>query len=538
MENIITPDKNLRPCNDEQRNSLPKDYFRWSEKILPNLKNSPDFVGQIDAVTGTKETFGSMADKSIRCAIWLKKQGVNQGDIVGYCSDNNLDSCIPLFASIYVGAIFNPWSDDDLSKDVVEYFVELTKPKVVFVDEKSAKIILKSIPNITDKLKFVVYGKIDGIESFEDILKDVDLKEVDEFKPMKIESPDVPLTILYTSGTTGQVKGVLHTHGSLGTIFSNNNSNFHDQHKHVHTWFSTLTWISAFLSTIKGVLFKSTAIIHNCSDVVESLKLFDKFKITMFVMGTGLANRLCKSKLNMSNYNLSSVVQGIFGGVVITKIVENFLTKLFPNASLVSAYACTEFGLISRGIIHPEKSTAVGKVSSGVMLKVIDPKTMRVLGAHEEGELCVKGSTIMAGYWKNPDATKKAIDPEGWYHTGDLGYYDEDGYIWVIDRLSLMINYKNHNIPATIIEDVIRSHGSVADVGVVQKNHDEDIGHVTAFVAKCPGTDITEQEIIKLVEKELPEKMWLRGGVYFLDKMPYTSCGKVSKKELSLLVNK
>lgn len=78
----------------------------------------------------------------------------------------------------------------------------------------------------------------------------------------------------------------------------------------------------------------------------------------------------------------------------------------------------------------------------------------------------------------------------GWYHTGDLGYYDEDGYIWINDRLSLLINYKSFKVPATIIEGVIRSHDSVADVGVVSKNHNEDIGHATAFVAKCPGANV------------------------------------------------
>ncbi|XP_044014579.1 4-coumarate--CoA ligase 1-like isoform X3 [Aphidius gifuensis] len=532
MENIITPDKNLRPCKDEQRKLLPKDYFRWSEKLLPILKNSPDFVARIDAVTGETETFGSIADKSIRCAIWLKKQGIQPGDTIGYCSNNHLDSCIPLFASFYIGTIINAWCNQILNEDLVKFFVKLTEPKVVFIDEKSAKIILKSIPNITDKIKLIIFGKMEGIESFDNILKDATSKDVNDFKTLKIENPEMPLAIVYSSGTSGEPKGVLHTYGSLRMI------NTDDGQKKVNMWFTSVCWITGFVSTINSVFSKSTAIIHNTTDTDESLKIAEKYKVTKIIMGAGFANRILYKNRNIHNYDLSSVREIFFGGSYMSNHAQNYMIKLFPNASIHSVYASTECFPVTGGEINPNKLGSSGKVIQGTMLKVIDLKTKEILGPNKKGEVCVIGMNMMVQYWKNQEKTEKAIDSEGWYHTGDLGYYDEDGYIWIIDRLSLLINYKNYNVPATIIEGVIRSHDSVADVGVVQKNHDEDIGHVTAFVAKCPGTDITEQEIIELVEEELPEEMWLRGGVYFLDKIPYTPGGKMIKAELYLIANK
>ncbi|XP_008559541.3 uncharacterized protein LOC103579792 [Microplitis demolitor] len=507
--------------------NLPEGYFKIGERVRSQFEKYPDFVGQIDGATGKKDTFNCMGARTTKCAVWLKKQGVSRGDVVGLCSKNHLDSCIPLLASFYLGAIFNPWWDSCLDEELVTYFINTTKPKVLFVDEDNAEIIIKAMTKIDYSLPVVIFGEKSGLISFKDILLTHSDDEVSKFKCTEIEAED-PALILYTSGTTSAPKGALHSYQSFISMIS-----YYPPESTPHTvlWFSGLCWMSGLLTILRSITCKVTMIVYHNLGEEEACRLVEKYKVTRISMGTSTANRFSKTK-GVWKYDVSSVVSvGYGGGIAIKEVIES-LCKLFKNAVIHVAYGCTECGALAGGKVEANKLTSCGKVFFNTDLKIVDPETNKILGPNENGELWCRSQTIMTRYWNNPAATEEAVDSEGWYHTGDLGYYDNDGDIFIVERIKELIKYRLHHVPPAAIESVIQDLPGVAEVAVVAKSSLEDLELPMAFITKVPGMQITEAEINEAVEKKLHDRMKLRGGICFLEKMPYTTSKKISKKEL------
>ncbi|XP_053599089.1 uncharacterized protein LOC103579793 isoform X1 [Microplitis demolitor] len=507
--------------------NLPEGYFKIGERVRSQFEKYPDFVGQIDGATGKKDTFNCMGARTTKCAVWLKKQGVSRGDVIGLCSKNHLDSCIPLLASFYLGAIFNPWWDSCLDEELVTYFINTTKPKVLFVDEDNAEIIIKAMTKINYSLPVVIFGEKSGLISFKDILQTQSDDEVSKFKCTEVEAEN-PAIIMYTSGTTSSPKGALHSYRSCVHM---------KRHYPIETttqtilWFSSLCWISGVLTTIRSIIYKATMIVsHNLSEE-EACKYIEKYKITRLTMGTSVANRFSKTE-QVWKYDVSSVTLVLCGGGILKNEVIEFLCALFRNAAIYPSYGSTECGIVVVGKVKSDKLTSCGKTIPNIESKVVDPETNKILGPNETGELWIRSQTIMTRYWNNPAATDEAIDSEGWYHTGDLGYYDNDGDIFIVERIKELIKYRLHHVPPAAIESVIQDLPGVAEVAVVAKPSLEDLELPMAFITKVPGMQITEAEINEAVEKKLHDRMKLRGGICFLEKMPYTNSKKISKKEL------
>ncbi|XP_063986038.1 uncharacterized protein LOC135167122 [Diachasmimorpha longicaudata] len=511
--------------------ALAPDYFQIGETLYGELEKYPKFIGQIDATTLEEDTYSAMLDRSIRCAIWLKKQGVEPGDVIGYCSKNNLDSFAPVCASFYITAVFNPWWDNCLDKDIIRHFLELTKPKVIFADEVSAKMILESTDDTKSRPKIVVFGECQGLESFKDVIATINSEDVINFQCTKFTSPYNPAVIMYTSGTTGKPKGALYSNGSfthmLG-IFP------HYEGKKVGLWFATLCWISGIGALTRSLILKSTSIIHNCGSEVEACRIIENFGVTWLTIGTALANRLYKTDA-VWTYDMSTVDRVTLGGGVLKSEVAVFLKTLFSKASILSVYGSTELGASTAGFITDGKTTTSGKVNSNYEIKVVDLETNEILGPYQEGELYVRGPSRMLCYWNNPGSTAEAIDSEGWYHTGDVGHYDEDGDFYITERIKELIKYRLYHVPPAAIESIIQEHPEIAEVGVVGKPDNNDLEQPMAFVIKRPDAEVTETDIIDLVADKLHDWMKLRGGVCFLEEMPHTASGKIAKRQLRAL---
>ncbi|XP_057320558.1 uncharacterized protein LOC130664592 isoform X2 [Microplitis mediator] len=468
-----------------------------------------------------------MGARTTQCALWLKKQGVSRGDVVGLCSKNHLDSCIPLLASFYLGAIFNPWWDSCLDEELVTYFINTTKPKVLFVDEDTAEIIIKAMTKIDYSLPVVIFGKKTGLLSFKDILQTQNDDEVSKFKCTEVEAED-PALIICTSGTTSCPKGALHSYRSCVHMIGHYPT---DTTSQTILWFSSLCWISGVLTTIRSIIYKATMIVSYYLSEEEACRYIEKYKITRLTLGSSVANRLSKTE-QVWKYDVSSITLVLCGGGILKSEVVEFLRTLFRNAAIYTVYGSTECGIVVVGKVESSKLTSCGKILANIEIKVVDPDTSKILGPNENGELLCRSQTLMTRYWNNPAATEEAIDSEGWYHTGDLGYYDNSGNIFIVERIKELIKCRRYHIPPAAIESVIQDLPGVAEVAVVAKPSFENLEVPMAFVTKVPGMQITEAEINEAIEKKLHDRMKLRGGICFLEKMPYTNSKKISKKEL------
>lgn len=168
-----------------------------------------------------------------------------------------------------------------------------------------------------------------------------------------------------------------------------------------------------------------------------------------------------------------------------------------------NGYGMTELSIvISLTDRDMKKPDSVGYLVPGASCKVIDPKTSDSLGPRKIGELCFSGGHVMLGYRNDRKATEETIDKDGWLHTGDLGYYDEDGDLFIVDRLKELIKYKGFQVSPSEIESLLLSHPAVSDAAVVGKP-DPDAGELpVAFVVKSPLSKITAVEISNYVNGE------------------------------------
>lgn len=188
----------------------------------------------------------------------------------------------------------------------------------------------------------------------------------------------------------------------------------------------------------------------------------------------------------------------------------------------------------------------------------MDPITDASLGPNEEGEICVRGPIVMKGYIGNEAASKETVDADGWLHTGDVGYYDEDGFFYITDRKKELIKYKGLQVSPTELEKILLSHPDVQDAAVAPIP-DETAGDLPrAYIIKRPGSTLTEKEVATFIagkffclqknsgevytlfvsaDKVSPHKR-LRGGVIFVDSIPKTATGKIMRRELKNIKSK
>uniref|UniRef100_A0A0C9S0A1 LUCI_5 protein n=2 Tax=Fopius arisanus TaxID=64838 RepID=A0A0C9S0A1_9HYME len=507
---------------------IPRHWCQYRHLLLERLRKFPDRIAQIDAATDRKDTYRDLTDRVLRCSVWLKNQKLKSNDVIGICTYNHLDTYVPVIATILAGHIINPWWNAVLDDDMAKYFLNLTQPKIIFADDLTIAIIKQAVDEVGSTAKIIAFKETPGFESLSQILKAQNVTELSEFQPNILEDIEEPAWIAYTSGSTGFPKGALLSYRRLTVIVDPIS-----EKPKINFWAPGICWTTGISNMFWTITSCSTAVIR--TDLTEEIiaQILEKYKVTnMMTSNTAIAARMSKVEA-IKSYDFSSVQMVVFTGIGMIPEVDEFLGDIFPNAVIVNCYGTTEVGYVTARIKRHRKLMSCGQIAPNCEIKIVDPENGKILGPNQEGEMYVKHVGMMRGYYKDDKNTKAAFDEEGWIRTGDLSYYDEDGDFFIVDRLKELIKFRNniHIIPGTI-ERVILKHPDVLEVAVVAKPDLTDAEHPMAFVLRHPHATVTEYEIYELVSQHLPDHMALRGGVIFLDKIPHTDTGKVSKKEL------
>ncbi|XP_033231902.1 4-coumarate--CoA ligase 1-like [Belonocnema kinseyi] len=485
----------------------------------------------IDSKTGETFTYRKLAEESIRCAIWLKKQGIKSGDVVVICTENNIASWAPFCAVFYLGANLNPWYCD-WPADTARYFINLTKPKIMFANEKAGRMLKEIIKEEKIDTRIVVFGKVDGIDCFADVIKEQSAEDVKKFVCSSV-NPDNDCLVLFSSGSTGLPKGVQFTHEGAFYIFHIFNAQFTKTEGMASMNPSAMYWISAILHMMRCLLTTSPAIIISDPTPEEICRAIAKYKINWMFLGTGLMNDLSESQI-LAKYDLSSVKTLVFGGSKPRMEIVWNMNNALVNAAMNQIYGCTELGATIIQLDDDKENInydSCGVVLSDVEMKVLDIKTGEILGPNQEGELHFKSKGMMKCYFKNPKATEEGIDSDGWFHTGDLGYYDRKGNVYYANRIKELIKFRGHQISPLEIENVILKHPGILDAAVVAVPHHLDDEHPIAFVTKAKKSEVSKEELLEFTSV-LGDTKKLRGGIIFLEKLPKTPNGKIDKKTL------
>ncbi|CAG9863045.1 unnamed protein product [Phyllotreta striolata] len=503
-------------------------------------------VAMVDVFTGCTLTYEQLFRDTCNLAQALRKYGCKQGTVISVCSENSLSFFVPVIATLYLGATVAP-INHAYTEHELHHVLSINQPKIIFCSSLSVQKFLTLQKQLKFIEKVVIMGE--GTNSFgvENISRFVGeqlngiLLDPCEFKVFKEADPsDNVAFILSSSGTTGLPKGVMSTDKNfLVRIVHSREEKISSAPLVGNVSLGLMPFFHGFglNVTLGSIVNREKVAVFQRFDEDIFLKTLQDYKISAIGVAPVLAAFLAKSP-KVDKYDLSSLQEILCGAAPMSKELENALKKRLKISSTRQAYGLTESTLavtmMKRG--DPPKPGSSGSVVSNTSIKVRDPETGRTLGPNQVGEICLKGLLIMKGYYRNPQATAETFTEDGWLRTGDLGYYDEDEFFFIIDRLKELIKYKGFQVAPAELEAILLNHPKVLDVGVVGAP-DENVGELpVAFVVKKPGMEVTEQELIETVNKKVSPHKRLRGGVVFVNAIPKNPSGKILRRELRKII--
>ncbi|XP_048510853.1 4-coumarate--CoA ligase 1-like [Athalia rosae] len=524
--------------NDVLKGSEPfckvtNDYNSLGKFVLDRLKDQPHLVGQIDTLTHEVQTYEKMRERSVRCALWMKSQGLVLGDVVAICSNNTLDVAMPCYGALYLGVAFYPW-DTGLTSKNFQHLMNTTKPKMVFVCEELVSTIVEAANEAELDATIIVFGGASGLLDYESVIAEPGEDEVEDFECTPIERPEEIAVIMSTSGSTGLPKSVALSHG--GILKQLHQSDFLAITDSICLIYSPLSWLTSMLSLFMSLYKNIARLIAPPFEEDSACKIIEELKVDWVFMAPNMIKRLLNSG-SITRHDFSSVKHIMCGGSPLSVASQEALAKVLPNVNIYPCYGSTELGGCVSISSPNSKLGSVGLIAINCQLKVVDPNNGQKLGVNQRGEFHLKAPTMMNFYYNNPEATASAIDEKGWLHSGDLGYYDEDGEVFIVDRLKELIKYRGFHVSPFEIETILSSHPGVADVAVVGMPHPVDDEHPLAFVVRAPEyVEVTEAELVDLVAAQVADTKRLRGGVKFIDRIPRTSSNKIQRHALRNLI--
>ncbi|XP_062105514.1 4-coumarate--CoA ligase-like 9 [Humulus lupulus] len=518
---------------------LPLEHLPLSaaEYTLTLLRNCPwnwqDSLAFIDSDTGHRLSYADFTRPVQTLAVNLQTQiGLTKGDTAFVLSPNSLQVPILYFALLTLGVVISPANPVSTKSEIARLF-QLRKPAVAFATSATAH-----------KLGGLI-GTIISIDSPEfDSL--VTTGSTRELNPVGVSQSDVAV-IMYSSGTTGRVKGAMLTHRNLISLVAS----FDAQARRVGktapgVLLKTVPYfhIYGFIIFLKGVGIGDTEVLMERYELRKMLKAIEEFKVTTAALVPPIVVALVKGSTQLTAaYNLSSLqMVGCSGSALRKEIIEAFKAR-FPNIALAQGYGLTETaGAIFRPV-NPEESLrwgSSGKISEEFEAKIVDPKTGDSLPPCKEGELWIKGPSIMKGYIGDDEASKAAIvEDEGgerWLKTGDLCYIDHEGFLFVVDRFKELIKYKGFQVAPAELEQLLQSHPEIIDAAVIPYP-DEEAGEVPmGVVVLKPNSILGESEVMNFVAKQVSPYKKIR-RVAFVDTIPKNTSGKILRNELCKIFN-
>ncbi|CAL5187500.1 unnamed protein product [Lathyrus oleraceus] len=512
-------------------NNLPLHTYCFEK--LPQTADRPCLIV---ASTGKIYTYAETYLLSRKIASGLSKLGIQKGDVIMILLQNSAEFVLSFIAASMIGAVAttaNPfYTTAEIFKQITASKTKLIITQAMYVDklrpnEENGDFDFKVITIDEPPVNCLHFSVISEA-------KEEELPEV-EF------DPEDALALPFSSGTTGLPKGVILTHKSLITSVAQQvdgeNPNLYLATEDVLLCVLPLFHIFSLNSVLLCALRAGSAVLlMHKFEIGTLLGLIQEHKVTVAMVVPPLVLALAKNP-KVAEFDLSSIRLVLSGAAPLGKELEETLHNRIPRAVLGQGYGMTEAGPVlsmSLGFAKhpfPTRSGSCGTVVRNAELKVLDAETGLSLGYNQTGEICIRGQQIMKGYLNDENATKTTIDEEGWLHTGDVGYIDDNDEIFIVDRVKELIKFKGFQVPPAELEGLLVTHPSIADAAVVPQK-DVAAGEVpVAFVVRSNGNDLTEEAIKEFISKQVVFYKRLH-KVYFIHAIPKSPAGKILRKDL------
>ena len=477
-------------------------------------------------------TWGELYERSVRVANALQAAGVGVQDRVAFLDKNSIEH----FEVFYGCALINAVSVDinwRLAPPEVEFIVNDAAAKVLVVHADFWPVIEAIRANLTTTQLIVVIGGTGGDIDYETWVNSGAATD-----PAVVSASEDVAFQLYSSGTTGRPKGVMLTNNNFFVMLPGARTFWKLSDDMINLVAMPLFHIGGGGWATAGQFVGSSSIIVREMDPNAVIQLIEKHKITHgFLVPAVLQFMLMMPSVKEADF--SSLQLMVYGASpisleVLTNSVETFKCDFMQVYGLTETTGATT--LLPSEDHDPKGPNAhrlrsCGVPAPGVEIRIIDNATGKELPAREVGEIWCKSPQVMKGYWNNPKATAESITPDGWFKTGDAGYRDEDGYIYIHDRVKDMIVSGGENVYPAEVESALMSHPAIADVAVIGVPHEKWGETVKAIVVKKADVAVTEAEIIEF-SKGLLARFKCPTSVDWIDALPRNPSGKILKKDL------
>ncbi len=501
--------------------------MNWSEVLERNADRFPEKECLIGP--GRRVTYSELRKRSNSLAQGLIELGLGRGDIVGVLLYNCCEYLEITFAVNQIGAVWLPLNFR-LAGQEFQYILENAEAKALITEGEFVPVISSirgALPNLRHGLLF---GRDipDGWIGYESLIE----KNSGATPPHAEAGLDDLHRLMYTSGTTAHPKGVMLTYGNL----------YWKNIGHILTFgISDLdrTLVVGPLYHVGGMDLPGTGTLY-CGgslvilrkfDPVEVLQAIDKEKVTNLWLSPAMTIMLFNEP-TFDHYDVSSVRFIIDGGEKMPQALIQQFREKFPDAWFADAYGLTETVSGDTFLAKDkmlDKIGSVGKPVPHLQVRIVDDEG-RDAAPNQLGEICLKGPKVFKGYWKNPEATEGAIKG-GWFHTGDIGTLDEEGYLYIMDRKKDMIISGGENIASPEVERVIYELPAVLEAAVIGISHPKWLEVPKAYVVLKAGKSLTKEEIVQHCTEKMA-KFKVPKEIEFIDELPRNPSGKVLKRQL------
>ncbi len=482
---------------------------------------------------GRSVTWGSMYRDATRVASALAVAGIVPGDRVAFLDRNGIEYFEVLFGCALMGAVSVAvnWR---LAPAEMAAVLEDAGATVLFHGSDYSAAVKEMAPLVTSVRHWVV------LDEFADWLDSTAQPHATDpgFEP----GPEDVVTQLYTSGTTGLPKGVMISGDNLATILAKASEVFHIGEDTVSMVAMPLFHIGGTGWALSGMSRGGHSIVVRDLDPAAILRVIEEHRITeTFVVPAVLMMLLATKELATTDVGS---LRTVFYGA--SPISEDVLVRSMRalDCQFIQVYGLTETtgaitGLESRDH-DPDGPRAhllrsAGRPFDHVELRIVDPATGEVLPPGAVGEVVTRSSQNMLGYWNKPDETGAVLSGDGWFHTGDAGWLDEEGYLFLHDRIKDMIVSGGENVYPAEVENALLAHPAVADAAVIGVPDDRWGETVKAIVVKAPGSSVDDEALtadILAATRDRLAHFKCPTSIDFRDELPRTPSGKVLKRDL------
>jgi acyl-CoA synthetase (AMP-forming)/AMP-acid ligase II len=495
--------------------------------VLSRARELDEKPALIDGATGRVVSYRALEEAVRRVASSLAARGFRKGDVLAIFSPNTVEYPVAFHAVSLLGGVtttLNPLcTAEEVAKQLADSRAKYLVAAPALV-ERAREACARLSP-----CELFVFGDAAGATSFAELYAG-DGGSVPE---VEIDLREDLVALPYSSGTTGESKGVMLTHYNL--VANLRQIEGTDHALGTDTLVCVLPLFHIYgLSVIMnfGLSQGATIVVLPRFDLDALLCVIEKYKVTMAHVVPPIMLALAKHPA-IKQHDLSSLHTVFSAAAPLGERLAREVSERL-NCLVMQGYGMTETGPATHMAPHDPGRVKLGSVGLPVPnteCKMIDIETGAELGANEEGEICVRGPQVMKGYLNKPEATRATIDADGWLHTGDIGYADEDGHFFIVDRKKELIKYKGFQVAPAELEALLLTHPAVADCAVIPVPDEEAGEEPKAYVVLKPDRAATGEELMTFVAAHVAPHKKIR-RVEFVEQIPKSPSGKILRRVL------